>query len=245
MEEAKQKQETKAGFFEVLRELGKRIKDEILLLAFVFALIVAFVAITMRQFPAWIGITFVLLYLAAVGCYLVQKTMKVSTKLKEDATDQVFEWRISYPSAFPTPIAIRPGLQYVNFDLKLIIKNLTSHAYSTMVYVNSNTQAIGFVLDSPVKIWKRRYGIIPYREDQHLSLGQIIELKIHSNSEEVFTFHGIYRPLRAFRDLHLKDTILIKYRIYAKSDDGRWKMDSGIKRIEIPFRDKLQYAKRK
>lgn len=243
MGKRKERKEARVGFFELLRELVKRIRNEILILAFALALISALVAITSQQFPAWIGITFILLYLIAVGCYLIQKTKKTSAELKEEASKPIFEWSIYCPPAFQSPTKIEPGLRFVRFDLRFTAKNLSDKTFLTKVWVKSSTQAIGFTLDSPVKRWKRRYGIIPYREELEITLDNIIEQTIPSNEEEDFTFHGLYRPLHALRDFQLKRTVLINYQILATAEEGRWIMDSGVKRIEIPFKDKVPYVK--
>jgi Ca2+/Na+ antiporter len=51
---------------EVLKEIARKIKDEVLLLAFVYSLIVVLVVVVTRRFPEWVGITLVCLYLIAV-----------------------------------------------------------------------------------------------------------------------------------------------------------------------------------
>ena len=88
------------SFFGFLRQPVKKINDEVLLLAVVLASISALVAVINKQFPKWIGITFVLLYLIAVMYFLAQKCMKIKAQSKERASNPTFQLRICYPHAF-------------------------------------------------------------------------------------------------------------------------------------------------
>jgi len=155
-------------YFEILRKLVEKISDEVFLLASFFALIIALVGMTSQQSLEWTGRTFIRLYLITVVYSLTQRIMKMKTELKGDASNPTFEWRISFLPAFqnPTP-AVKQGVQFVHFDLQFIITDLCN-TYFTKVQVESSTQAIRFVLDSPVTIWKCRYGIITFSTTIHL-----------------------------------------------------------------------------
>ena len=246
MENEKESKEAKANIFEVLKEVVRRLKEEILIFAFGLALLVASIIISTGEFPMWGAITFIALYLIAVGCYFVSKTMKTSAELEKEASKQGLQWSIVCPPAFQNPFTIiktTPGLRIVSFDVIFKVKNLLPHPYLVKVYIKSPTQAIGLALDSPIKVWKRAYGIIPHREEVELSLNNMIEQKIASNQEETYIFHGVYRPLEAFRDFRLRERFILYYRIYGESEDNKWIVDSYEKRLEIPFKEKVRYVK--
>jgi hypothetical protein len=240
-----ERKEANAGLFEVLRELTHRIRSEILLFGFVFALIIAFVAITTREFPVSLGITFISLYLIAVGCYFIQKGAKTRSELNEEASRSAFHWEVFCPPAFQSPTTVDSRLSLVSFNFKIIAKNLSESAYLTKVYVKSESQAIAFAQDSPVRMWKRHHWIVPYREEAEITLDGLIEMKMSPSEQESFVFHGLYRPFHADRDFRLRKTLLIMYQLCATSEDKRWIIDSGLKRIEIPFKDKVEYASSK
>lgn len=248
LENEKESKEAKANIFEVLKEVVRRLKEEIFILAFGLALLVASIIISTREFPMWGAITFIALYLIAVGCYFASKIMKTSAELEKEASKQALQWSIACPPAFQNPFTIiktTPGLRIVSFNVIFKVKNLSPHPYIVKVYIRSPTQSIGFALDSPIKVWKRAYGIIPYREEVELSLDNMIEQKISSNQEETYNFHGFYRPLQAFRDFQLRERIILCYRIYGESEDDKWVVDSHEKRLEIPFKEKVRYVKKR
>jgi hypothetical protein len=242
------KERKQIGFFELLKELGSRLKQEIFLLAFIFALIIAYVAITKTNFSISIGVTFILLYAVAVIAYFASK-IKTTTKQIQEKSRETISWIIGYPH-FQNPYKImveRPSLRIVHFDIELTLTNESGKSITSYVYFKSPTQALGFVLDEPRQIWKRKYGIIPYRTEVELSLDVGEQQIINSNDKTTFVFHGCYRPLFAFKDKDLREKIVLSYKITAKSiDDSKHitYFDTGFKKIHIPFEDAVKYKEK-
>jgi Ca2+/Na+ antiporter len=230
----------------VLKEILTRIRDEILLTAVAFVIILALVIISGREISIEIGVTFVSLYVIAASFYLVKKGKKTKKEIQEntasEAQQNTLKWRMvaAYPTGFPTPLEARKlNIKIVNFPLTFTVNNNTSKTYLAKVYVKSHTQALGYVLDSTAKNWKWHYGIIPYREKTNLSLNHEIELKICPKEKSAFEFRGVYRPLLEVNDFNLRDSVLIQFRLSATSEDKRWVIDTGFKRLELPFKEGL------
>ena len=231
---------------EILLRLIERLKEELFILGVAFCLLVVVTVIFSGQFPLWAAFTFIAIYLIAATCYLYPKTMDAKKEIK-DATSNVLstKWRISAPKAFQDPFQIsleKPSLRVVRFDLVFKVKNLSKIGYLLKVYVTSTTQAVVFPLDSPVKVWKRAYGVIPYREEKEISLDNLIEQAIGPEGEVEYVFHGWYRPLLAHKDFQYKHNILILYRLLGVSEDRKWTVDFHEHRIEIPFEKEVKYA---
>ena len=128
-----------------------------------------------------------------------------------------------------------PSLQIVHFDLIFKVKNRSKIPCILGIYVKSTTQAICFTLDSPIKVWKRKYGIIPYRKEEKISLDNYMEQIITPDQEVDYSFHGWYRPRFAFQDFQFRRKIIIFYHFYAYTEDKKGIWDFHERRIEIPF----------
>lgn len=246
-------EKAKTGFWELLREMGRRLKDEIFLLAFLFALLVTYTAILTPQFPMSIGMTFVGLYLIAVLSYLSIKLKRTSSQVQEQSKEYI-KWRISYPSAFQNPHKVlrenleqrRSPEEIVHFDIGLELINQTTEPIDARVYVKSPTQAVGFIWDEAKEIWKRHFGIIPRKETVEFALDCAETSSIDGERKANFVFHGWYRPHFAFRDFSLRGKIVITYRIHAESERGSpfgKYFDTGLRKIAIPFKDDVEYKR--
>lgn len=231
---------------EILLRLLGRLKEELFILGAVFCLLVVITLIFSGKFPSWAAFTFITIYLIAATCYMYPKTMQAKKEI-EDETSKVLstEWRIYAPKAFQDPFQIaleKPSLRGVRFDLVFKVRNLSNVGYLLKVYIKSTTQAVVFPLDSPKKVWKRAYSVIPYREEVKISLDNVIELLIARNGEAEYVFHGWYRPLLAHDDFLTRRNILILYRAFAVSEDEKWTVDFHERRMEIPFKKEAKYA---
>lgn len=244
-----EKEKTKVGLFDLLKEVSRRLKEEIFLLAFLFALLVSIVVMSTQEFPIWVGVTYIALYLIAVASYLALKAQKTHSQLQKESKSYI-EWWVRGPSAFQNPYILkkkRPTLGIVHFEIDFKVKNYTKNALSTNVYIGSPSQAVVFVWDSPRKIRRRRFGIIPYHVEVEKSLDALETRMISPNQEGVFAFHGWYRPHFAFKDFDYRRKIVITYRIYAKSEGvifGEY-IESGDKKIEILFKETVTYGTEK
>jgi len=231
-----EKEKRRIGFFEAIIELGRKLKEEILIFSVIFALIVAYSAI-MTQFSIWMAITFIGIYLLTILSYFYIKFRKIRTQLGDESKDYV-EWEVIFPRAFPDPYDIKTSFSVYHFDISFKIRNHTKKTLLTQVYICSPSQAVVFSWDSPRRIWRRRFGIIPYRKEVEMALDNRETRLIDPNREETFNFHGIYRHYYAFRDFDLRRKIVLTYRIYAESEDsffGKTYFDTHEKKIEIPF----------
>lgn len=173
------------------------------------------------------------------------KTTDAKKEIKDEASRVLStKWRIYAPKAFQDPFHIvleKPSLRIVHFDLVFRVKNLSKVGYLLKVYVKSTTQAVVFPIDSPIKVWKRAYGVIPYREEMGVSLDNFIERAIEPEGEAEYVFHGWYRPLFAHKDFQFKRNILILYQLLGVSEDRKWTVDFHEYRIEIPFEKEMKY----
>jgi len=231
-----EKEKRRIGFFEAIIELGRKLKEEILIFSLVFALIIAQSALITR-FSFWLAVTFISIYLLTILSYFLIKFRKTKSELKEKLKDYI-KWRVSFPRAFPDPYDIKTSFSAYHFDISFKITNHTKKTLLTQVYICSPSQAVIFSWDSPRKIWQRRFGIILYRKEVEMALDNLETRLIDPNQEETFNFHGIYRHHYAFRDFDLRRKIVLTYRIYAESEEGFFRkiyFDTYEKKIEIPF----------
>ena len=238
-----EKEKRKISYLEILKELSKNLKDELLIFAVIFTIII-FQASFMIQFSLWLAITFISIYLITIVCYLIKKGRETTTKLKRKTKDYI-KWKITLPRAFPNPFQVmeKNGSEkfpFFHFDITFTIKNCTKRILMTKIYIESSTQAVIFAMTPPKKIKKRRFGILTYEEEVKMALNDFEKGLISPNQEETFSFHGIYRPKYAFEDFHLRTKIAIKYRIHAESEEGLIRkiyFDTKEKKIEIPFQN--------
>lgn len=237
----------RTGIFELLKELAERIKEEIFLLAFVFALIIAFVAVTSNQISFVTAGTFIAIFLIAVISYLIIQLKKTSKQIKKKSHDYI-EWYIEYPHAFQNPLMIeknRPNLGLVHFDVDVSLKNLSSKSLVSRIYLRSPSQAVAFKWDEPKEIWKRKFAIFPVKRKFEQSLDIWEEQIVDPKMTAKFRFHGWYRPRKAFSDFNSRKEIVLFYQIYAVSGDNvfsRFYFDSRTKKINIPFKDEVKYT---
>ena len=231
-----EKEKRRIGFFEAIIELGRKLKEEILIFSLIFALIIAQSAVII-QFSFWSAVTFISIYLLTILSYFLIKFRKTKSELKEKSKDYI-KWRVSFPHAFPDPYDIKTSFLAYHFDISFKIRNHTKKTLLTQVYIRSPSQAVVFSWDSPRKIWRRRFGIIPYREEVEMALDNLETRLIDPNQEETLNFHGIYRHHYAFKNFDLRRKIVFTYRIYAESEDSFLRkiyFDTYEKKIEIPF----------
>jgi len=246
-----EEEKRKIGYLEILKELSKNLKDELLIFAIFFAIIIVQTSF-MMQFSLWLAITLISIYLITIICYLVKKSRETTTEMKRKTEDYI-KWKITLPRAFPNPFRViekygEETFPLLHFDITFTIKNYTKKTLMTKMWIESATQAIFFAMTPPKKIKKRRFGILTYEKEVKRSLDDFEEGLISPNQEENFTFHGIYRPKYAFEDFHLRTKIAIKYRIYAESEEGLFRkiyFDTKEKKIEIPFEDIIHETKKK
>ena len=105
--------------------------------------------------------------------------------------------------------------------------------------------AVVFVWDEPVEINKHKYGIFPFKEKFEFSLDIWETQKIDPNRTAKYRFHGWYRWNKAFEDYHSRRSIVLSYNIYANSsedDSDKIVFDTGNRKIEIPFKDVINYV---
>jgi Ca2+/Na+ antiporter len=229
---------------EILLRLIGKLKEELFILAAVFCLLVVITLIFSGEFPLWAAITFITIYVIATTCYMYPKTTKAKKEIEAETSKVLStKWEVFAPKAFQDPFQItleKPSLRIVHFDLVFKVKNLSNVSYLLKVYVNSTTQAVVFPLDSPKKVWKRAYGVMPYREEVKISLDNVIELPIARNGEAEYVFHGWYRPLLAHDDFLTRRNILILYRALGVSEDEKWTVVFHERRMEIPFKKRAR-----
>jgi hypothetical protein len=239
-----EKEKRKISSYELLTEVARRLKEEILLLGLAIAFLVAQVAIFTREFSPWIAVTFIAVYLIAAVCYLVEKIRQIGSQLKKDSKEYI-EWRVGYPKAFQNPNKIaeeRSELSLVRFPVEFEVKNHMKKPLILTIYVKSPSQAVVFAWESPRKIWRRRLGIIPYREEVSLALDDWETRCIDPGQKERIVFRGIYRPHFAHDDFFRRGEIVLTYRIYGKDTSlGLSYVDSHEKKLYIKFADKVQY----
>lgn len=238
------KEKPKVSSYELLREVARRLKEEIFLLGLAIAFLTAQVAIFAHEFSPWIAATFIGLYLIAAVCYLIVKTKQIGSQLKEKSEEYV-QWRVRYPRAFQNPYKIakeRPELSIIHFPVEFKVKNCTKKSLMLTVYVKSPSQAIVFAWESPRKVWRRRFGIIPYREEIDIALDDCETLCVDPGQKERMVFRGIYRPRFAYDDFLRRGEIVLTFRIYGKDTSlGLSYVDSHEKKLYIQFADKVQY----
>jgi len=242
VESEKERKTAKVSLTEILGEVIGKLSDEILVFGVGLVLIIAIIVMFAGQFPPWAAIAIVTIYAVAAVYSIYTRSIETKDKL-EKALQKVIEWTYSRPRAFQNPLKTDPTLRIVHFSINFKLKNHAETGCILRVYIKSTTQAVVFPLDSPIKVWKRAYGIVPYREEVRMALDNMIEQKISAGSQGEYNFHGWYRPLFAHEDYQYKRRIVILCRVEGKSDDGKWIVDSHYKRMEIPFRDKVKYAK--
>jgi len=239
-----EKEKPKATSSELLREVARRLKEEIFLLGLAIAFLVAQVAIFAREFSAWIATTFIAMYLIAAVCYLIMRTRQIGSQLKEESKEYI-QWKVGYPSAFQNPYKVaekRPELSMVRFPIKFKLRNCMKKSMTFRVYIKSPTQAVGFAWESPRNVWKRRMGIIPYREEVDLALDDWETRSIDTDQEEDIVFRGIYRPRYAYEDFLRRGEIVLTFRISGRENlPGMPYVDTKEKKLYIQFKDEVQY----
>lgn len=234
-------------YSDVFKELIVRIKNEILLLAFGFALILALLLIYQPQIPNTTVVLFISLYLVAVGAYLVLKAKEIGTsrqqKEESNQTEKkqngAIKWKIEYAKSFNNPFLLakeRPQLSLVHFDVDISIKNLHDESIDAKVYLKSPSQAVIFVWDEQMKVTRRKFGILPQKRTFETSLDIWETQCISPKQIGKYRFHGLFRPHQAFEDYHIRNAIVLSYSIQAKSEKAVF--NTGFRKIEIPFEDR-------
>lgn len=238
-------EKSKVGLMELLREVLKKLKHELIVLAFGLVILVTYVALSSREFSASIAFTFIMLYAITIGAYLVLKTRTIDSQLKE-ASKEYIRYGIGYPVAFPNPHKVskkRPELAVVHFALTFEVENHMKEIMMFRVYVCSPTQAVGFAWESPRKVWRRQFGIIPHREEVDFALDDAEYRSISPEQKEKIAFQGLYRPRFAYTDFSHRGKIVLTFRRSGREQNpfATSFVDTHIKKIYIPFKDEVKY----
>lgn len=145
-------------------------------------------------------------------------------KIVETTKTISIKWTVSRPLAFQDPgqIALtQPSLSIVHFDLVFNVQNFSRIPFLLRIYIKSMTQAVCFPLDSPIRIWKRTYRIIPQRKEEEFSLDNMMDQLITPKGETNYIFHALFRPVHAWHDFRFKKRVIIVYRLLAVSEDKK------------------------
>ena len=223
--------ETPKGLITILFQTIQKITNEFLTFSLSIILIIAVVMIANKNIDPFLIGAILMIYFIAVFIYSYYYEEK-----KEDVS-QPFSYGCQYP-IFTPPFDKDTGKRYIGtvaFPIIFTINNDSEFQYETSIYIQSKTQAVGFVLDEETTKWKRKFVLIPYRETAELSLDQTITQGVGPLAETKFIFRGIYRPMLAWDDYNLRRQITLHYRIIMKSDKHQY--DSLMKRLDIPFEE--------
>ncbi|MDH5415554.1 MAG: hypothetical protein OEW87_15565, partial [Flavobacteriaceae bacterium] len=162
--------------FSLLSQIISKIDDLIILQGFFYAIILLIISLRYNRIDKTIIGSILLIYLLNTFIYIILKEHKNLDKEIEGIS-----YNITYPQFFPNPsylIEEEPTIRIIRFPLNFDIGNNTKEALNISVYIESKTQAIGFVLDEETTIWRRHYLIVPYKTISRLSLDRQIEISI-------------------------------------------------------------------
>jgi len=219
------------GLITLLLQTIEKITNEFLIFSLSIILIIAVVIGVNKNINPVLILSILTIYFIAVFVY------SYYYKEKKEDVSQPFSYGCQYP-IFTPPFDKDTGKPYVGtvaFPITFTINNDSEFQYETSIYIQSKTQAVGFVLDEETTKWKRKFVLIPYRETAELSLNQTITQGVGPFAETKFIFRGIYRPMSAWDDYRLRKQITLHYRIIMKSDKHQY--DSLMKRLDIPFEE--------
>lgn len=215
----------------------KKIKNDILL--FGIASISIF-GLAVNNTDLSVGITFVLLYVITLTFYLWDKGIKTKKVIQKSAKRDEFNINMVFPEAIPLPNVCRiHGVNIIELPIKFNVENKSAtESYKVTIDVLSESQAVDFALDSPSKFSKLS---LIFRHESNVSRKQTIKTTLQPKTSEILCFHGNLIPKKSVKDYNLKGSVLIKYRFHAINLQKNTWFDSGVKRLEIPFKENVEY----
>lgn len=228
----------------LLSYLISKIGDVIILQGFFYALLLIIVSMRYGKIDKSVFSSIIILYLLNTLAYILIRDVR--EKETEAKNVESIKWKVKHPLFFPSPFYLlknASGISRISFPFDFRITNNTKDNIKGIVYVKSKTQAVGFVMDEKITVWKRHYFIIPRRTTQRLSLDNSIELEIPPDQDALFSFTGWYRPIYALDEYSLNRKITLYFRLVG---DPGWlsnNIDTKLQRIDIPFRDEMPWKK--
>jgi hypothetical protein len=230
--------EPKIELIGILRGIVKRIKSQVLL--FGIATIIIFILASANP-NLWIGLPFVIIHLSTLTCYSLLKIRGNKKEVLKSNKKEGFTITMNSPEAIPAPyVCYKEDVRIVPVTISFDITNKSAaRGYKVRIDVLSESESVNFATD--LSLQPRNLPFSKRKRDT--SKRQTIETIIEPKKTENITFHKVLIPKNCHKDYNLKNSVLIKHRFYAISLDENTSYDSGVKRLEIPFKENVLYAK--
>ncbi len=154
--------------------------------------------------------------------------------IEESAVGDDLRINVRHPKAFPSVEEMGRAF-LAPFDIIVTLRP-PKETTNCRVYIKSESQAVIFELEPPIKRWKWR-NWRPRKIELDVALDAAIETHLNQTSSTEFRFHGIFRKNKL---RPLQKEIVFIYRVSALAIESKKGFDTGACRFTIPIGEEEQ-----